>query len=249
MIENHPGDHNVLADNITDIVTELGNDPKGSYPTVQARLEDLDSIIPVGTIWEYAGQTAPAGWLICDGTSVSNTTYPALWQTIGTTYGGAGSSFNLPNLDGRSTIGGAAPGATGGSANSTVVAHSHNMSSHTHNIPNHAHTMAHNHPAGTTSNDTHGHSYSPAVVAAFGTGSLGFGSNVVGTPLNLTTGTAQNDSHTHSFDVANYSGNTGNPTSLPETGAPSNNNTNSAGSSGTGQNYHPYLTLLKIIKF
>ena len=48
----------------------------------------------------FAGNTLPDGWLACDGTAVSRTTYANLFSKIGTTYGtGDGSTtFNLPNL-------------------------------------------------------------------------------------------------------------------------------------------------------
>lgn len=39
--------------------------------------------VPVGTIWMYHGNTAPAGWLICDGTTFNATTYPALMTLLG----------------------------------------------------------------------------------------------------------------------------------------------------------------------
>ena len=52
-----------------------------------------------GMVSPYAGSVAPDGWLICDGSAVSRTTYSALFAVIGTTYGsGDGSTtFNLPN--------------------------------------------------------------------------------------------------------------------------------------------------------
>ena len=60
-------------------------------------------VIPTGTVWTYAGTTAPTGWLFCDGTAISRTTYAALFAAIGTTYGvGDGSTtFNLPDTKGR----------------------------------------------------------------------------------------------------------------------------------------------------
>jgi hypothetical protein len=56
--------------------------------------------VPVGTLIDYAGQTAPAGYLVCDGSLVSRTTYADLFKAIGTLYGtGDGSTtFGLPNL-------------------------------------------------------------------------------------------------------------------------------------------------------
>lgn len=60
----------------------------------------------VGTVKAFGGSTAPDGWLFCDGSQISRTTYAALFAVIGTTYGaGDGSTtFNLPNLF---TVGGA----------------------------------------------------------------------------------------------------------------------------------------------
>ena len=55
---------------------------------------------PVGTIQIYAGEKAPSGYLLCQGQSVSKTSYPALFAVIGTTYGGSGNNFNLPDFRG-----------------------------------------------------------------------------------------------------------------------------------------------------
>lgn len=62
---------------------------------------------PVGSISLFAGTTAPNGWLICDGSAVSRTTYANLFSVIGTTYGtGDGSTtFNIPNLKGKIPVG------------------------------------------------------------------------------------------------------------------------------------------------
>lgn len=67
----------------------------------------INTNTPVGCINLYAGSTAPTGWLICDGSAVSRTTYANLFSVIGTTYGtGDGSTtFNLPNLKGKVPVG------------------------------------------------------------------------------------------------------------------------------------------------
>jgi microcystin-dependent protein len=54
---------------------------------------------PVGAIVPYGGDTAPTGYLLCDGSAVSRTTYADLFAVIGTKYGsGDGSTtFNLPD--------------------------------------------------------------------------------------------------------------------------------------------------------
>jgi microcystin-dependent protein len=63
---------------------------------------------PVGSILMYGGSSAPDGWLLCDGNDVSRNTYSELFAAIGETFGiGDGSTtFNLPDLRGRSPIGG-----------------------------------------------------------------------------------------------------------------------------------------------
>lgn len=70
------------------------------------------SSLPTGALMPYAGaSTAPTGYLLCDGSSVSSSTYLALHAVISNTYGGsaytgAGAlSFNLPDLRGRLPMG------------------------------------------------------------------------------------------------------------------------------------------------
>ena len=60
--------------------------------------------VEVGTIIAWGATDAPSGYLKCDGSAISRTTYANLFSVIGTRYGsGDGSTtFNLPNLIGRS---------------------------------------------------------------------------------------------------------------------------------------------------
>ena len=57
-----------------------------------------NAAVPTGTIITWSTATAPAGYLICDGSAISRTTYANLFAVIGTTYGeGDGNTtFNLP---------------------------------------------------------------------------------------------------------------------------------------------------------
>jgi microcystin-dependent protein len=68
---------------------------------------DVNNLImtPSGVIAAFAGATAPTGYLLCDGSSVSTTTYSQLFAILGYTYGGSGGSFNVPNLKGRIPVG------------------------------------------------------------------------------------------------------------------------------------------------
>ena len=65
-----------------------------------------------GMIFAFAGNTLPDGYLLCDGSQVSRTTYKKLFDVIGTTYGeGDGSTtFTLPNLIDRFLEGSSAVG-------------------------------------------------------------------------------------------------------------------------------------------
>jgi microcystin-dependent protein len=73
--------------------------------TVSKRGNDGFGIL-TGMVTPYAGMALPAGWLWCDGSSVSRTTYADLFTAIGTTYGSVdASSFTLPDLRGRVVAG------------------------------------------------------------------------------------------------------------------------------------------------
>lgn len=76
----------------------------------------------------WAGSTAPTGWLLCDGTAYSTTTYSALYAVVGTTYGSRSGTFLVPNLKGRIPVGlnsadasFDARGETGGEKTHTIV--------------------------------------------------------------------------------------------------------------------------------
>jgi hypothetical protein len=59
------------------------------------------ALCPVGTIMAYAGDAAPAGWLLCNGANYVTTTYPILYSTIGARFGGTAGNFNVPDFRGR----------------------------------------------------------------------------------------------------------------------------------------------------
>lgn len=60
----------------------------------------IGSTIPAGAICYFAQKSIPSGWLLCNGSNVSRTTYARLFAAIGTSWGsGDGSTtFKLPNL-------------------------------------------------------------------------------------------------------------------------------------------------------
>jgi microcystin-dependent protein len=183
---------------------------------------DLDSIdalvfanqqgtVPIGSITMFCGATAPANWLICDGSSLSTTgTYAALFAVLGYAHGGSGPNFNLPNLQGVFPLGTGpsnALGSTGGSNSITIatanlpphahpisdVAHSHGIAQtphshgdpgHTHGIsdPGHAHTIPQgSFPAGV--NFQAGSGFTPAAGAVTGGSGTGISIQVAGTGI------------------------------------------------------------------
>jgi microcystin-dependent protein len=83
---------------------------------------------PAGTVIYYAASSAPTGYLKANGASLSTTTYATLFAAIGYTFGGSGASFNVPDLRNKFAVGSEslyALAATGGSADATLVSHSH----------------------------------------------------------------------------------------------------------------------------
>jgi microcystin-dependent protein len=165
---------------------------------------------PIGTILDYAGSTAPTGFLLCYGQAISRTTYSDLFAVIGETYGvGDGSTtFNLPDLRGRVIAGkddmggssanrltdaddgldGDTLGDTGGGETQALIAA--NNGPHTHTGTTDAQTI--------DAVPTDGSFYASA--SGSPNGSLvggGTGSTTTGTASINTTG--GNGSHTHTF--------------------------------------------------
>ena len=152
---------------------------------------------PTGTIVSYAGSSVPTGWLICDGTVVSATTYPSLNTAIagGFNTGGEGAgNFRLPNFTKRSPMGigtgtgGASSGTgliTGGSAltartigqqvgatSVTLTGAESGFPTHKHAITESDHGSAAVSPQGAGShpistNTSHTHQYGMAIGAAY----------------------------------------------------------------------------------
>jgi microcystin-dependent protein len=105
-------------------------------------------------VMPFAGPTAPSGWLLCDGTAKAVADYPVLFDAIRYTYGGAGATFNLPNLKGRVIVGVDAAqtefdtlAETGGFKTHTITAAE---------LPGHTHGHAHTHGMNTVST-SHAH--------------------------------------------------------------------------------------------
>lgn len=66
--------------------------------------------VPTGTVMWSAAQEPAVGWLVCDGRSVFKEEYPALYVSLGGTYGEDEFTFKLPDLLGRFALGSGDPG-------------------------------------------------------------------------------------------------------------------------------------------
>lgn len=164
--------------------------------------------VPAGTVVDFAGTTAPTGWLICAGQAVSRADYPDLFAAIGTTYGApSGATFNLPDCRGRVVAGrdvdqggfagrlttpnSQTIGATGGAQTVTLT---------TAQMPSHTHSVSGN----TNDSGAHTHSY---VAASSGDASPEGAGHPVGTPT--VANTSSSGTHSHSFNVTSGSAGTG----------------------------------------
>ena len=196
----------------------------------------FDGVSPTGAVVMWSGSSAPSGWLECDGSAVSRTTYSALFAVIGTRYGsGDGSStFNLPNPVDRVAMGIAlstAPTATTLSVSSSLDSlslgnqsanHSHTITSNSGNqSANHSHTITsnagnnsanHSHSGTTANGGNHNHNLSNNTVGH----SHSYTKPNSGSTGNANTGTqsanhkhnvSNHSGHTHTFNTGNQSAN------------------------------------------
>lgn len=144
------------------------NSPKGTaFQSIQP------AVLPAGIMQMFAGSTAPTGWLICDGSTVSRRIYSDLFKVIGTTYGSGDSNttFTLPDMRGRVPMGvGQGVGLTNRTLASTTGAESVAIS--TTELPSHNHTASdsgHSHTA-SSGNDSPDHTHGIQYVGSSGAG-------------------------------------------------------------------------------
>lgn len=101
---------------------------------------------PAGVIKLFGGATAPSGYLDCDGSAVSRTTYAALFAAIGIAHGaGDGSTtFNVPDFRRRVPVG---SGGTGTGVLANTVGSIGGYETHTlltNEMPSHQHFVVNN---------------------------------------------------------------------------------------------------------
>lgn len=147
-------------------------------------------LVPTGSINAYAGATAPSGWLLCDGTGYSTSTYASLYTAIGYTYGGSAGTFKVPNLKGRVPLGAgvmegnatSGSGAVaGGTSNPTITRGdwkgTYTITIASTNLPTHTHVIDHDHASFNTSDSAGGHNH---------TGFTGYGATGISVSSALT---------------------------------------------------------------
>jgi microcystin-dependent protein len=147
----------------------IGNFTNAQHDHSSAATGGVVTTVQTGSILMYGAAAAPTGYVLCDGSAISRTTFAALFAVIGTTWGvGDGSTtFNVPDLGGRSPFGKATAGtfatlaATGGAETHTLV---------TSELPAHTHTYLNYDAAGSV---TGGGAISGGIPATQATGSTG----------------------------------------------------------------------------
>jgi microcystin-dependent protein len=160
-----------------------------------------------GMVMPYAGAAAPSGWLLCDGSAISRTTYAALFAVVGTSFGtGDGSStFNLPDMRGRVIAGVDTMGGT--SANRLTSSYAHNVGGtggSEQNTPNGSVSGSTGSTTLSTSQmPSHTHNY---VKDTWFTGSNGLNGNTSQGQDTATSSAGGSGSHNHSLS-ASFTGN------------------------------------------
>lgn len=101
-----------IETSVLDTDTSLSANSDSKVATQKATKAYVDAlgvlaVVPTGAVLSYGAAAAPTGFLLCDGTAVSRTTYATLFGVVGTNFGvGNGSTtFNLPDLRDRFILG------------------------------------------------------------------------------------------------------------------------------------------------
>jgi microcystin-dependent protein len=187
----------------------------------------LDLLIPAGTIWDYAGTTAPTGFVLAFGQACTGT-YPvlrALLVAAGSPYGTNGVDPLFPDCRsragiGKSNMGGVDNGLWTGGTVLGAIAGAQGVVLSTTQIPSHLHSVFLNDPG-----HFHGMTLSNA------------GTSTGGTNTMQNTGTTNTGSKTTGITVRDQAG-----------GAGTQDQTATAGGGLTHENRQPSIILNKIVK-
>ena len=181
-------DANGLPTASTTTPTEL-NYVSGVTSSIQAQINALASLgsVPSGAMSDFAGTVAPSGWLVCDGSAISQTTYAALYAAIGTTWntGGEGAgNFRVPAMARKVGVGsgGSGTGTLGNAVGNLGGEETHTLTIP--EIPNHTHNPTLSDP---------GHKHLESIANGGGSGNIsvqgvtGDSSGIVATVSTFTT--------------------------------------------------------------
>lgn len=192
------------------------------------------SMIPVGTVLEFAGVNLPDGFLWARGQAVSRETYSRLWDEIGPTFGDGNGvdTFNVPNRCGLVAVGldlndtdydtldNQGGAKTVGLTIAKLPSHNHLQDAHNHNQNSHNHTQ-----------DPHSHTIDGGINAAAGGVVRGLLANGVGSNNTISRSTTATNQVTTATNIATTA-------------------TNQATGGGEAhENRQPYLTMNFIIKY
>lgn len=91
------------ADNLQDNAVTTAKITDLSVTEAKLAAAVVAKLVPAGSIVAFGGTSAPTGWLLCDGTAVSRSTYSTLFTAVGESFGQGDNSttFNVPDLRGR----------------------------------------------------------------------------------------------------------------------------------------------------
>lgn len=182
----------------------MGNKLYRQTPNSTARLMDFEGLYPIGSVKFWAGSktgaSIPSGWLVCDGSAISRTTYGSLFAVIATKYGvGDGSTtFNLPSATGNVPHG----ISDTNDSRPTTIATGNQSASHTHNGTSGNQSASHTHN-GTSGNQSSGHTHNFNATTGNNsdnhTHDITYNPGEAGNADTTKTSTDQSANHTHNF--------------------------------------------------
>lgn len=217
--------------------------------------QNIPALSPIGVMGVWPSlQAPPSGWLLCDGRTLSTSTYSALFTVLSTSWNLAGDTnpalFRIPDMNHKflrgTTVGGEIGTSIG--ADSGVPP----LPVHTHTLGSHTHTFAHSHnlvtSGGSGSTDVQGshmHTFSnnPTPVVSVGVllacaGPSTYALAGSGSPVLYATATVQPQiidpagSHAHNVSIGALTGSTSSQ-SASTTSGPSPTTIDNAGVGGS----------------
>lgn len=194
----------------TGLITLSGNASNNMHAVPLQQVNSLISAaaVPSGIMAFHGANSAPAGWLKCNGAAVSRSTYASLYAAIGTTWGnGNGSTtFNLPDFRGLFPRAWADDGGTYDVGRAFASIQSHQLLSHNHGGVSGGQSQNHEHTGWTDTQGQHQHSINNSPdngphqprTGSSNVGGTGWTNAAGNHSHNVSTGGANRD-HTHSI--------------------------------------------------